>query len=172
LSSESFGFIQIYLHVPTKNVCKIAFSERPYCQGPSLLPGCQGASSLPVDVLVASGCPRSQSSALVQRDEGIFAFNNQLLPNAAIIKVGFAKYCSKCHALLADSVKGTSTRSARRSFACRTPSSERHEMVLLSSDFVPLGREKFDSTHAVVGWTGANTRRTQTARVELANSLP
>jgi hypothetical protein len=37
-----------------------------------------------------------------------------------------------------------------------TLSSERHEMLLLSSDFVPLGLEKSDSTHAVVGRTGAN----------------
>jgi hypothetical protein len=36
------------------------------------------------------------------------------------------------------------------------PSSERHEMLLLSSDFVPVGREKSDSPNAVVGRTGAN----------------
>jgi hypothetical protein len=29
-------------------------------------------------------------------------------------------------------------------------------MLLRSSEFVPIGREKSDSTHAVVGRTGAN----------------
>jgi hypothetical protein len=129
---------------------------------------------VPFSVLVARVHPYCQgrhccqSSALLQRGDGIFAFNNQLLPNAANIKGGFAIYCSKCLALIAGSVNGTSTRSATRSFACETPSNERH-ILLLSSDFVSLGREMSRSKHTVdVAGRHQTSRRTPKARVALA----